>query len=132
MSAHYAAEQKKLGLQMVINCVLTPDNLADAWDVLEFCHDHNFLVGFSPQALHNWPAYELLVSDEFKTLVEKLIAAKKGGAPILGSLAYLETLSDFSTYKCYPTTAPRVMPDGELLYPCRPVEKELDSFRREH
>lgn len=124
----YAAQQEHFGLKMVINCVLTPENLNHAWDVLEFCVDNRLLVSFSPQALHNWPRYELLVSDEFKTLIEKLIAAKKGGAPILGSLAYLKTLTDFSTYKCYPTTAPRVMPDGELIYPCRPVEKEKDSF----
>lgn len=124
----YAARQKEFDVQMVINTVLTPSNLASAWDILEFCQEHRLLVSFSPQALHNWPAYELLVSEEFETLIGKLIAAKKNGAPILGSLAYLETLSDFLTYKCYPTTAPRVMPDGELIYPCRPVEKEKDSF----
>jgi MoaA/NifB/PqqE/SkfB family radical SAM enzyme len=125
---NYAARQQEFGLKMVVNCVLTPESLEHAWDVLEFCADNRMLVSFSPQALHNWPRYELLVSDEFKALVEKLIQAKSSGAPILGSLAYLETLTDFSTYKCYPTTAPRVMPDGELIYPCRPVEKEKDSF----
>lgn len=124
----YAARQAEFGLQMVVNTVLTPDNLEDAWEVLGFCTNNHVLVSFSPQARHNWPAYELLVSPGFKTLIEKLIDAKKNGAPILGSLAYLETLSDFSTYRCYPTTAPRVMPDGELIYPCRPVEKENDSF----
>jgi MoaA/NifB/PqqE/SkfB family radical SAM enzyme len=124
----YASRQEVFGLKMVVNCVLTPGNLDHAWDVLDFCVDNQMLVSFSPQALHNWPCYELLVSDEFKILIEKLIEAKKSGAPILGSLAYLETLTDFSTYKCYPTAAPRVMPDGELIYPCRPVEKEKDSF----
>jgi MoaA/NifB/PqqE/SkfB family radical SAM enzyme len=124
----YAARQAEFGVRMVVNCVLTPENLEEAWDVLRFCIDNRMLVSFSPQALHNWPRYELLVSDEFTTLIEELIEAKKGGAPILGSLAYLETLTDFNTYKCYPTTAPRVMPDGELIYPCRPVEKEKDSF----
>jgi MoaA/NifB/PqqE/SkfB family radical SAM enzyme len=126
--ASYASLQAEFGLQMVINSVLTPENLNAATDVLDFCRQNQLLVSFSPQALHNWPAYQLLVSDEFKTLIEVLIEAKKQGAPILGSLAYLETLTDFATYKCYPTTAPRVMPDGELIYPCRPVEKEKDSF----
>jgi len=123
-----AARQEEFGLQMVVNCVLTPDNLDSAWEVLDFCQTHGMLISFSPQAQHNWPAYNLLVSKEFKTLIKDLITAKKQGAPVLGSMAYLETLTDFATYKCYPTAAPRVMPDGELIYPCRPVEKEKDSF----
>lgn len=124
----FSSLQQEYNFKMVINCVLTPQNLGQAWDILKFCQDHNLLVSFSPQALHNWPVYDLLVSTEFKSLVRDLVIAKRDGAPILGSRAYLETLSDFSPYKCYPTTAPRVMPDGELIYPCRPVEKENDSF----
>ena len=54
----------------------------------------------------------------------RLIAAKRAGAPILGSDAYLQTLYDFTSYACYPTLVPRIMADGGLVYPCRPIERK--------
>jgi hypothetical protein len=53
-----------------------------------------------------------------------MIARKQSGAPILGSMAYLRMLLDFEPYACYPLLVPRVMPDGGLAYPCRPIERE--------
>jgi len=32
-------------------------------------------------------------------------------------------LADFRPYDCYPTLAPRIYPNGDLAYPCRPLEK---------
>jgi MoaA/NifB/PqqE/SkfB family radical SAM enzyme len=120
----YAALQRRYSYQMVMNCVLTLQTLPGAREVIEFCRRENILVSFSPQAVQNWPSYDLLVSSEYKAFLAELIALKKEGAPILGSLAYLQTLLDFKPYPCYPTLVPRVMPNGELTYPCRPIEKD--------
>jgi hypothetical protein len=30
-------------------------------------------------------------------------------------------------FTCYPTLMPRIMPNGDLAYPCRPIEKEGGS-----
>ena len=120
--------QKKHHFNMVLNCVLTPETLDDAREVLKFATGHNLYVSFSPQAVHNWPHYDLLVSQPYKDFIHELIKQKKAGAPILGSMAYLNTLIDFQEYRCYPTLAPRLMPHGEMIYPCRPIEKEDDSF----
>jgi MoaA/NifB/PqqE/SkfB family radical SAM enzyme len=119
----YAALQDKFGYRMIINCVLTPDNLPDAEDVLKFCTENRLLVSFSPQALNNWPVYGLTVSPGYRALIDKLIRLKQQGAPILGSEAYLKTLGAFQPYDCYPALAPRIQPNGELSYPCRPLEK---------
>ena len=119
----YARRQREMGYRMMVNCVLTPVTLPGAQAVLDFCGEHDLYVSFSPQAVGNWPHYDLLVSREYRAFLEKLIELKRRGAPILGSLDYLRTLLQFSPYSCYPTLAPRVMPNGDLLYPCRPIEK---------
>ena len=97
-------------------------DLAAGARVLDFCDEHHILVSFSPQSVNNWPHYDLLVSQEYRDFIQHLIDRKQAGAPILGSLAYLHTLLDFTPYSCYPLLVPRVMPNGDLVYPCRPIE----------
>jgi len=120
----YAQEQREWGYRMGLNCVLTPETLPGAERVVDFCVRHDMFVSFSPQAVHNWPHYDLLVSDDYKAVLERLIALKRRGAPILGSMRYLHTLLALRPYSCYPTLVPRVLTNGDLVYPCRPIEKE--------
>jgi MoaA/NifB/PqqE/SkfB family radical SAM enzyme len=120
----YAAAQRRYGYRMILNCVLTPQTLAGARRVMDLARENQILVSFSPQAVMNWPSYDLLVSQEYKKFLVHLLAEKERGAPILGSRAYLRTLLNFHPYACYPTLNPRVLPGGELIYPCRPIEKD--------
>jgi len=120
-----AARQHQDGFCMVLNCVVTPETLPQVEGVLDFCEAHGALFSFSPQSVNNWPRYELLVdTDGYRAFVMRMIARKQSGAPILGSMAYLRMLLDFEPYACYPLLVPRVMPDGGLAYPCRPIERE--------
>ena len=118
----YAARQKESGYRLIVNCVITPQTLTPARAVLDFCEQHHILVSFSPQSVNNWPHYDLLVAQDYRDFLQHLIDRKQHGAPILGSLAYLRMLHDFTTYACYPLLVPRVMPNGDLVYPCRPIE----------
>ncbi|MGC1378694.1 MAG: radical SAM protein [Anaerolineales bacterium] len=123
----YAGLQKQYGYRMVVNAVLTPETLPGAETLLEFCARNKLLISFSPQALNNWPRYELTVSLDYRAFIQKLLQLKRRGAPILGSEAYLKTLLDLTPYDCYPALAPRIQPDGELAYPCRPLEKAANG-----
>jgi len=120
----YAGLQRKHGYQMIVNCVLTPETLPGARAILSFCREQHILVSFSPQAVMNWPNYDLLVSQDYKAFLRELILEKQRGGPVLGSTAYLRTLLDFHPYACYPTLVPRILPNGDLSYPCRPIEKD--------
>jgi MoaA/NifB/PqqE/SkfB family radical SAM enzyme len=122
-----ADRQLEKDFQMVLNCVLTPESLPGAQRVLEFGVENGLLVSFSPQAVHNWPHYDLLVSSDYHAFLSQLVCYKRKGAPILGSETYLRTMSQMTPYSCYPTLVPRVMPNGDLLYPCRPIENENGS-----
>jgi hypothetical protein len=92
-------------------------------DLLNFCVENKIWFSLSPQAVNNLPRYELVTSNEYRAFIEKVIALKKSGAPILGSFSYLKMLVNQTPYECFPTLAPRIMPDGWLAYPCRPMEK---------
>jgi MoaA/NifB/PqqE/SkfB family radical SAM enzyme len=128
---HYAALQDKFGYKMLLNAVITPQAIENTQnetrntlnELVKFCIDHKLRISFSPQAVNNWPRYELTVSPAYREFIEKLIRLKRAGAPILGSDLYLRTLAAFDPYDCYPTLAPRIYPNGDLSYPCRPFEK---------
>jgi hypothetical protein len=64
-----------------------------------------------------------MVSEQYTAFITRLIELKQLGAPILGSLLYLRLMLNLQPYPCYPLLAPRVMPDGTLAYPCRPIER---------
>ena len=118
----YAARQREFGYQLVVNCVITPQTLPQVRSILDFCEEHRVLISFSPQSVNNWPHYDLLTAQAYRDFVQHLIDRKRAGARILGSLAYFRMLVGFTPYACYPLLVPRVMPNGDLVYPCRPIE----------
>ncbi len=120
----YATQQRRYGFRVILNCVLTPQTLPTAPDLLDFARKHGVMLSFSPQSVQNWPHYDLLVMQNYKDLLAWIIQEKERGAPVAGSRAYLRTLLEFRPYACYPTLAPRVLPNGSLMYPCHPVERD--------
>jgi MoaA/NifB/PqqE/SkfB family radical SAM enzyme len=124
----YAARQKEFGYHLVVNCVITPQTLPQVRSMLDFCEEHHILISFSPQSVNNWPHYDLLTAQEYRDFVQNLIDRKRAGAPILGSHAYLSMLDDFTPYSCYPLLVPRVMSNGDLIYPCRPIELSVAAL----
>ena len=118
-----AQSQRRDKFTLAVNAVLSPETLGGAQALLDFCTKNEVLISFSPQSVNNWPKYELTISPEYRAFIKKLIPLKKHGAPIIGSTAYLKTLHRFEPYDCYPTLVPRIYPNGDLAYPCRPLEK---------
>ena len=118
-----ASLQKEHNFKLILNAVITPETLPSMDKLLAFCTENHVHISFSPQSVNNLPRYELVTSSAYRAFVEQIIELKKQGAPILGSYAYFKTLLDQTPYECYPTLVPRILPDGWLAYPCRPMEK---------
>jgi MoaA/NifB/PqqE/SkfB family radical SAM enzyme len=118
-----ASLQKQYKYTLILNAVITPETLPGMDELLAFCNEHNARISFSPQSINNMPRYELVTSPEYGAFIEKVIRLKKQGAPVLGSFSYFKTLLDQTPYECYPTLVARILPDGWLAYPCRPMEK---------
>jgi MoaA/NifB/PqqE/SkfB family radical SAM enzyme len=121
--ADIAHSEHKGSVRLIVHCVVAPEAISQAQAVLDWCIKRSIVFSCSPQSVNNWPRYELLVSDEYRAFIARLIQLKKDGAPILGSLPYLRLMMNFQPYPCYPLLAPRVMPDGTLAFPCRPIER---------
>ncbi|HSO12704.1 MAG TPA: radical SAM protein [Anaerolineales bacterium] len=118
-----ASLQKKYHFKLILNAVITPATLPGMDKLLAFCTENHVRISFSPQSVNNLPRYELVTSPAYRAFIEKVIQLKKQGAPILGSFSYFKMLLDQTPYECYPTLVPRILPDGWLAYPCRPMEK---------
>jgi len=119
----YARRQGEFGYRMIVNAVLTPESLSGIEALVDFCAENDLLLSLSPQSFNNWPRYELLVADAYQEQLDRLLARKRRGAPLLVSAAYLRTLATLAPFSCYPLLVPRILPNGDLLYPCRPIEK---------
>lgn len=124
----YAAQQANFGYKLILNAVITPENLQDIPAMLLFARQHGAYISFSPQAVHNWPNYDVVMAAEYKRIMDEIIACKRRGGPIAGSLRYLYTLRDLTPYTCHPTLVPRILPNGDLIYPCRPIEREGNVY----
>jgi len=118
-----ASLQKKYKFKLILNAVITPETLLGMDQLLAFCTEHKIQISFSPQSINNMPSYELITLAEYREFIEKVIQHKKHGSPIMGSYSYFKTLLNQTPYECYPTLVPRILPDGWLAYPCRPMEK---------
>lgn len=125
MLRHVASQQKKMGFRLILNAVITPASLQDTSldSLIAFCVENKIHISFSPQSVNNWPRYELITSPAYRGFIQNLMRLKHSGAPILGSDAYLKTLLRLEPYDCYPSLIPRILPGGELDYPCRPLAK---------
>jgi MoaA/NifB/PqqE/SkfB family radical SAM enzyme len=115
--------QKTHNFRLTLNAVITPETLPGMDKLLAFCIENDVQISFSPQSVNNLPRYELVTSPDYRTFIEKVIQLKQQGAPVLGSFSYFRVLLDQVPYECYPTLVPRILPDGWLAYPCRPMEK---------
>ncbi|GAB4542831.1 MAG: hypothetical protein Fur002_13820 [Anaerolineales bacterium] len=115
--------QKSRRFQLSLNAVITPETLPHMDNLIQFCEENKIWLSLSPQAVNNLPRYELTTSPEYRAFIKRVIQIKQRGGFILGSLSYFNMLLDQTPYECYPTLAPRILPDGWLAYPCRPMEK---------
>lgn len=122
-----ASLQKSQGFKLILNAVITPETLPGTDQLLAFCVENNARISFSPQSVNNLPRYELVISPEYRAFIDKILELKKQGAPVFGSYSYFKLLRDQTPYECYPTLVPRILPDGWLAYPCRPMEKVGDE-----
>ncbi len=121
MSREYKKEHK-LPFETMINSVITPETIDDAWEVFEYCIANRYM--WSPMGHVNgkYPNAGLIDNPRWVELMNEVIRAKKQGAWVYGNLRSLRIMRDFTRYECYPTTRPIVYPNGDLLYPCGPFQ----------
>jgi MoaA/NifB/PqqE/SkfB family radical SAM enzyme len=104
--------------QIIISSVATPDNLDDLFEVYRFARERGLTFAVCPQLEGVKAPPELQESETYRRLYDLLIADKKQGRRIYGSVRYLQYMRDFTSFRCRPSTLLTVTPNGEVLYPC--------------
>jgi MoaA/NifB/PqqE/SkfB family radical SAM enzyme len=119
----YAMLRSRHKYSLTVSCVIMPGLLDHARDVMRFCFDHDIHFAAMPQSIGPYPHPDLRDNDGYRALIDDIVAAKRQGYPVWGSYPYFKTVRDFVKFQCYPTTAPRIFPNGDLYYPCSPLDK---------
>lgn len=122
--------------KLYFNIVITPRNLEAVHGVVDFCLTKG--IGFTPlpEIVGVYPREGLAGNPAYEALMDRMIAIKKAGGEVLGTLGYLEGIKRFSPYKCLAPLLARVWPNGDLCYPCQKLHKvggnllELGDYTR--
>jgi MoaA/NifB/PqqE/SkfB family radical SAM enzyme len=121
-----ASLQRERGFVLTLTCVVTPDLVHEAREVMELC----FSIGaeFSIQHLteERVRSPALMRDPAFPTFIDEMIAAKRAGKAISGSELYLRTLRDRLPFACTPTVIPHIDWLGRLSYPCRELRDHIE------
>ena len=119
--AHYARNQRRRHISIMINCVITGDSVAEVYRVMEFCFRHDVVFAPVAAATDSLPDRTLHARPDYQRLVRHIVELKRRGYPILGSSESIETLLLGRPFPCYATAVPHVYPNGDVFYPCQPL-----------
>lgn len=111
----------RLKFDTIINTVILPETIEDAWGVFEFCLKNDFYWSPMPYVVGKYPCPGLVDNPRWHELVDEVMRAKRLGARVYGNMRVLRTIRDFARFECYPTTHAVVYPNGDLFYPCSPL-----------
>jgi MoaA/NifB/PqqE/SkfB family radical SAM enzyme len=119
---HCRSKDKPARSNITISTVIMEENLDEAERVLEFCVQNKFVFSGQTALTNRLPNRNLLESERYHRLVEKIIEYRKRGLPVNGTPKLLRTVLEFRPFNCYPTMFPRVYPNGDVFYPCEPLK----------
>lgn len=106
-------------LKLMVNAVIQPGRVAHARAVMELADALG--VWFCPVPMNVGPrvAGGLADDPEYRALTRELLARKRAGARITGSLRMNERLLTGAPLSCRNTLKPHVDHDGHLYWPCK-------------
>jgi MoaA/NifB/PqqE/SkfB family radical SAM enzyme len=123
------------GTKCVLSAVATPDNMADVRRVMDFAVQNSLGFQLSPEIVGTSVNPLLRDNEEYRRLLDQVIALKKQSRGILGVTEYLNGIRDFGKFCCHPLLMPVIRPDGRMYYPCLEWKKadiqllEMRSYR---
>ncbi len=103
---------------LIISSVVTPENLEDLYEVYAFARRRGFRLAACPQLVGVKAHPALAGNPDYRRFYDFLLAEKRKGANIQGTVDYLEHMRDLRKFRCHPFTLLVVSPTGEVFYPC--------------
>jgi len=114
-------EEHGLKFGLIINSVIFPETIDDAWGVFQFCLENDFHWTPMPYIVGKYPSPGLVDNQRWHELIDEAMRLKREGARVYGNMESLRTIRDFKRFECYPSLRPTVYPSGEIYYPCSPL-----------
>jgi MoaA/NifB/PqqE/SkfB family radical SAM enzyme len=119
-SIRHAAElSRRHGFALSLHAVGAPETIDGIESILDLCTELGAELSLSPEHGRFDPHPGLRGDPAYRALLDRLIAAKKRGAPLFCSPSYLRAIRDFIPHQCFPLVSPRVEPDGRVYLPCQ-------------
>jgi MoaA/NifB/PqqE/SkfB family radical SAM enzyme len=117
---------------ITISTVIEEWNIAEIERILDWCGEQGFVFA-TQSALHEkLPNLRLRQNPRYQALVEKIVARRRQRVqPINGTPRLIRTMLEFGDFQCFPTMFPRVYPNGDVFYPCEPLQKIAGNLLRE-
>lgn len=113
-----SAHVRRRKYEIIISSVVTPSNIDDLYGVYDYAKQNGFRLAPCPQLLGVKAHHELVGNPEYRKFYDFLIAEKKKGARIQGTVDYLEAMRDLRKFRCRPFTMITISPTGDVFYPC--------------
>ena len=113
-----AANLRDRRFDIIISTVVTPDNLPDMFAVYGYAKARGFRLAACPQLVGVKAHPALAANPEYRRFYDFLIAEKRKGGRIQGTVDYLEYMRDLRKFACRPFTMLVVSPVGDVFYPC--------------
>jgi pyruvate-formate lyase-activating enzyme len=113
-----AAQYPGRKFEIIISSVVTPENIGDLYELYQYAKGRGFRLAACPQLVGVKAHPALAGHAEYRKFYDFLIAEKKRGGHIQGTVDYLEYLRDLRKFACRPFTMLVVAPGGEVFYPC--------------
>jgi MoaA/NifB/PqqE/SkfB family radical SAM enzyme len=116
----YKECEREYGYKLSVHTVILPGKIHLAEDVLDFCLGRDIAVCLSPLQI-DYDAHASFEGDTgYRRLIDRLIGLKKSGGNVSGTVKYYENIRQLEKFRCIPILVPRILPNGNILYPCRP------------
>jgi MoaA/NifB/PqqE/SkfB family radical SAM enzyme len=109
--------------EIVISSVATPDNLPDLYDVFRYAAERGFRHAVCPVLRGVVPDPALRGDPRYRELFDFLVAQKRRGFAVNGTVAYLRGMRDLERFRCRPSTMVAISPTGDVFYPCLEIGK---------
>jgi MoaA/NifB/PqqE/SkfB family radical SAM enzyme len=135
-----AARHPRRRFTIIISSVVTPHNIADLYEVYEYCRQRGFRLAACPQLVGVHAHAALWDNPAYREFYDFLITEKRRAGHVQGTVGYLECLRDLRPFQCRPFTMLVVSPTGDVFYPCLEIghvagnlfeETDLHRLRRQ-
>lgn len=110
------------GNRVLVNCVLTRDNIDDAEDVVTLCVANQIPFAIVPAIEDNQPSIanaDVEVREKYQALLRRVIRTKRQyPSLVVASDAFLNRVMYLGRFACRPSATISIAPTGDILNPC--------------